>query len=73
MIDPNDVPPMDDEQDTHQDSSDYIPPTVVRDSGRAWVDVPLDSPLAMRLRRFGAHWDPDSKQWWVGIAKATGL
>ncbi|MGO8772064.1 MAG: hypothetical protein ACLQIK_08390 [Mycobacterium sp.] len=59
--------------DDNLDDDDATPAAVTREGGRAWVDVPLDSPLAMRLRRFGAHWDPDSKQWWVGIAKATGL
>lgn len=73
MIDPTTVPPMGDEQDTHQDSSGCTPPTVVRDGSRAWVDAPLDSPYAMRLRRFGAHWDFDSARWWVGIAKAATL
>ena len=46
MIDPTTVPPMGDEQDTHQDSSGCTPPTVVRDGSRAWVDAPLDSPYA---------------------------
>ncbi|MGO9155886.1 hypothetical protein [Mycobacterium sp.] len=49
------------------------PPTVTRDGGRVWVDVPLDSPYAMRMRRLGAHWDSDVKRWWVGIAKAAAL
>ncbi len=72
-IDANDVPPMPDEEDAHQGSSDHTPPTVTRDGSRAWVDAPLDSPYAMRLRRFGAHWDFDSARWWVGVAKAAAL
>jgi hypothetical protein len=58
--------------DQQQAAGDALP-TIVRDRTRAWVDVPLDSLYALRLRRFGAHWDFDSARWWVGIAKAHAL
>jgi hypothetical protein len=47
------------------------PPTITRDGGRAWVDTPLDSPYANRLKRFAAHWE--GGRWWVGIVKADAL
>ena len=56
-----------------QQAAGDTPPTITRDGSRAWVNAPLDSPYAMRLRRFGAHWDLDSARWWVGVAKATAL
>ena len=55
-----------------QATGDTLPPTV-RDGSRVWVDAPLDSPYAMRLRRFSAHWDFYSARWWVGVTKATAL
>ena len=51
----------------------HTPPPVMREGSRAWVDVPLDSPYATRLRKFGAHWDAASSRWWVGITKADAL
>jgi hypothetical protein len=58
---------------SEQQATGDTPPTITRDGSRAWVDAPLDSAYAMRLRRFGAHWDFDNARWWVGIAKAAGL
>jgi hypothetical protein len=46
---------------------------IARDGSRVWIAEPLDSPYAIRLRRFGAHWDFDSSRWWVGITKAAAL
>jgi hypothetical protein len=48
-------------------------PAFAREGSRVWIAEPLDSPYAIRLRRFGAHWDFDSSRWWVGITKAAAL
>jgi hypothetical protein len=63
--------PMSDHQ--QQAAGDNSGPTVIRDGNRAIVDVPLQSPYAIRLRRFGAHWDLDTARWWVGTVKAQAL
>ncbi|MGH3633958.1 MAG: ATP-binding protein [Mycobacterium sp.] len=70
MIDTDEVDSMPDED---QPTGDETPPAVVRDGNRASVDTPADSPYTNRLRHFGAHWDPASARWWVGIAKVDGL
>lgn len=44
--------------------------TVEKQGRRVWITLPYGSPAKDKVKELGAHWDAESKRWWVSSSKA---
>lgn len=53
---------------------DMSDPSYHIDGRRIWVRLaPSDTQNRNRIKSLGAHWDPDSRQWWIGSGKRAEI